>query len=98
MNSILKSSCHSIYVCKQKPIALAYDMTVIVMWSCPLITDLTKQVSNGRKMIFIDNRRHYHRWSTNYELKLSSRFDPIYDMYFNNYDTFSKTSPVWKEK
>ncbi|CAF3231677.1 unnamed protein product [Rotaria sp. Silwood2] len=32
-------------------------------------TDLYNQLSNGRQIIFVDNRHHYNRWFINYELK-----------------------------
>ena len=76
-NSICESSLYSICGCKNKfhlPMNLPlYDghCHVDLFFSYGLNeANFNRQLSNGRRTIFIDNWHWFHRWFTNYELKI----------------------------
>lgn len=75
MNAICEKSLYNICTCKQKyhlPLILPlYDghCHIDLFFKYDLNKhDFNAQYSQGRKMVFIDNRHHHHRWSANYDL------------------------------
>lgn len=75
MNAICEKSLYNICTCKQKyhlPLTLPlYDghCHVDLFFKYDLNkNDFDAHYSHGRKMVFIDNRHHHHRWFANYDL------------------------------
>jgi len=76
MNAICENSLYDICSCKNNyhaPLGLPlYDGHCHVDLFFKYGLDqhqFNTQLSHGRKVVFIDNRHHYHRWFTNYRIE-----------------------------
>ncbi len=111
MNCICEVRLYSVCGCKNKyhlPITLPlYDghCHVDLFFNYGLNEmDLRNQLSNGRKMIFFNNRHQYYRWFTNYELKIpSSKVYTTYGIHpkyipSNSKDVFEQLENIFKNK